>query len=506
MELRPDDSRVRVGSPRLQDSQVLESLLTLTDETTVGLQLEDAGAAVPLQAGSSDGQLRPGEPFRLQLISESRVVVLERLNPVEPTGRIAVLRSGERVVMVMRLSNWSSRLGPLQMQFTPGTEFAAEPMVLTERGPLRLVENGGLFESGPEQVKELFGVSEFTVTWSERPVAGRDGMGDERYAWPKVSDRIVWTEALCNAGAATTEISGAVTEDLPEWAGAAAETLGWRISEAALKGGVQIPLETIVQGDQLVLPRFVAVTDKETEGVPGAPQVHAVSMLQLQDGRPTRGTTVLLMLARRYPVQVELEIPDSLVLEQLPTELQPLPRAGKRGRFGLEIKAPLTRLELRWLSRIRGATLFSPEVQLELPHLEGAKADGVLWLSSVGAGAAGIRSPQRLRAREDAVSLLNSQILRSLQSAGLSPVQLGLSGEATAEATRLADELLKATTTEAELAGAGEMWFRLDRGESLKFAVRQRLNLERILTAGIGLLMCAAAVLFAAPDKRSESR
>ena len=505
MELRPDDSRVRVGSPRLQDSQVLESLLTLTDETTVGLQLEDAGAAVPLQAGSSDGQLRPGEPFRLQLINESRVVVLERLNPVEPTGRIAVLRSGERVVMVMRLSNWSSRLGPLQMQFAVGTEFAAEPMVLTERGPLSLVENEGLFESGPEQVKELFGVSEFTVTWSAKPVAGSGAMGSERYAWPKVSDRIVWTEVLCNASAATVGISGAVTEDVPEWAGAAAEALGWRISDAALKGGTRVPLAMILQGDQLVLPGFVAVTDGVSESVPGAPEVHSVSMLQLQDGRPTRGTTMLLILARRYPVQVELEIPESLVLEHLPAELQPLPRTEKAGRFGLELTAPMTRMELRWLSRVRGASLFSPEVQLELPHLQGAKADGVVRLCTVGDSAAGIRSPQRLRTREDATPLLASQILRSLQSTGLSPVQVGLSGEAAVVAAGLSGDLVKAVTGVGP-SESGEAWFRLNRGESLKFAVRQRLNLERILTVGIGLLMCAAAVLFAAPARGGESR
>jgi len=391
------------------------------------------------------------------------------------------------------------------MQFAVGTEFAAEPMVLTERGPLSLVENEGLFESGPEQVKELFGVSEFTVTWSAKPVAGSGAMGSERYAWPRVSDRIVWTEVLCNASAATVGISGAVTEDVPEWAGAAAEALGWRISDAALKGGTRVPLAMILQGDQLVLPGFVAVTDGVSESVPGAPEVHSVSMLQLQDGRPTRGTTMLLILARRYPVQVELEIPESLVLEHLPAELQPLPRTEKAGRFGLELTAPMTRMELRWLSRVRGASLFSPEVQLELPHLQGAKADGVVRLCTVGDSAAGIRSPQRLRTREDATPLLASQILRSLQSTGLSPVQVGLSGEAAVVAAGLSGDLVKAVTGVGP-SESGEAWFRLNRGESLKFAVRQRLNLERILTVGIGLLMCAAAVLFAAPARGGESR
>jgi len=46
----------------------------------------------------------------------------------------------------------------------------------------------------------------------------------------------------------------------------------------------------------------------------------------------------------------------------------------------------------------------------------------------------------------------------------------------------------------------------MDGNEPLEFAVRQRLNLERILTAGIGLLMCAAAVLFAAPGRTADQR
>lgn len=505
MELRPDDSRVRVASPRLQNSQVLESLLTLTDETTVGLRLEATGKAVPLQTGSADDQLRSGEPFRLQLIEESDVVVLERLNPVEPNGRMAVLRTGDRVVMVMRLSNWSSRLGPLQMQFSPGTEFVAEPIVLTDRGPLELVQNGDVFESGPEQLKELFGVTEFTVAWSAKALKGSEVAGDERYAWPRVSDRVVWTEAFGNRGGATETIAGAVTTDLPEWAGAAAEALGLRMSEDSLRRGLRLPMESVLQGDLLVVPRFVAVADGRQGGLTNGPMVHAVTAAQMQDGRPTRGTTTLLILARRYPVQVELSLPDSLVLEQLPEGLQPLPGVEKRGRFGFELAAAVTRLELRWLSRGRGASLFSPVVRLELPHLEGASMEGVVRLTAVGEGATGVQGPQRLGNRDDAANVVTRQLLSSLQSAGLSPVQLGFSGDAAVEAGRLSKELLSSRLV-AGTVPAGETWFRMAGNEPLEFAVRQRLNLERILTAGIGLLMCAAAVLFASPARAVDQR
>ncbi|MEY3174183.1 MAG: hypothetical protein RLZZ436_2097 [Planctomycetota bacterium] len=507
MELRPDDSRVRIGSPRLQNSQVLESLLTLTDETTVGLHLEDAGAAVPLQAGINGGQLRPGEPFRLQLISESRVVVLERLNPVEPTGRVAVLRSGEQVVLVMRLSNWSSRLGPLRMQFAPGTTFLAEPIVLTERGTLELVRNGESFESGPEQMKDLFGVSEFSVAWSANAVAGSEGGGEDRFSWPMISDQVVWTEALYNGRLDSIGGSGSGAEELPQWASAAAEALGAGLSEVSLRAGLRLAIETVLQGDKLVLPGVGTVAEGVPEGVVNGPHVHAVSQVQMQDGRATRGKTALLILARRYPVQVELEIPDSLVLEYLPAALQPLQGSEKRGRFSIELNGPVTQLELRWLSRGRGASLFSPGVRLELPHLEGAKSrtEGVLRLTTVGEGSAGIQGNQRLGVQGEAEQLITGQILRSLQTSGFSPVQLGLREDAAVESERLAGELLSTVASPAMEAG-GEAWFRVDSNDSVEFVVRQRLKLERILTAGIGLLMCSAAVLFAAPARSAGQR
>jgi hypothetical protein len=225
----------------------------------------------------------------------------------------------------------------------------------------------------------------------------------------------------------------------------------------------------------------------------------------MQDGRPTRGTTTLLILARRYPVQVELSLPDSLVLEQLPEGLQPLPGVEKRGRFGFELAAAVTRLELRWLSRGRGASLFSPVVRLELPHLEGASMEGVVRLTAVGEGATGVQGPQRLGNRDDAANVVTRQLLSSLQSAGLSPVQLGFSGDAAVEAGRLSKELLSSRLV-AGTVPAGETWFRMAGNEPLEFAVRQRLNLERILTAGIGLLMCAAAVLFASPARAVDQR
>jgi len=432
------------------------------------------------------------------------VVVLERLNPVEPNGRLALLRTGERVMMVMRLSNWSSRLGPLRMQFVPGTEFVAEPIVLTERGPLALVRDGDFFELGPEQEKDLFGVSEFTVAWSAKALQGAEGGLDERYVWPKVSDRVVWLEAFSNRWGTTEGFAGAVATDLPEWAGAAAEALGWRVSDASLRGGVRIPMESVLRGDLLVVPRFAAAADESQENVPNGPQVHMVTAAQMQNGRPTRGTTTLLILARRYPVQLELEVPDSLVLEQLPVQLQPLQGTEKRGRYGIELASAMTRLELRWLSRGRGASLFAPEVRLELPYLEGARAAGVLRLMAVGEGATGVQGPQRIGGRDEAGNLVTQQLLKSLQSAGLSPVQLGLAGDVAAEAGRLSRELLSLNSAETEVPG--ETWFRLDDGKSLDFAVRQRLNLERILIAGIGLLMCAAAVLFSAPGRGADPR
>ena len=100
--LRPDDTRISLHSPHIQDAQILESVLELTDREGLGLAFEKLGSAVPNDRIAINDLLQPGVPVRMQILEESDTleesdpIVLQRLRPVRTSwlgGGIAFDRS-----------------------------------------------------------------------------------------------------------------------------------------------------------------------------------------------------------------------------------------------------------------------------------------------------------------------------------------------------------------------------------------------------------------------------
>ena len=509
MELRADDSQIRLLSPHLDQSQILESTLTLRDETTVGLQFADVGATVPVEGSGVGRTLKAGEAIRLQVTNESPAVVLERLKPVDPTGRAAVVRAGERVILVMRFSNWSSRLGPLRLVFADGVKFLSDPVVLTERGRVNLEKNGEVFETGQKQLESLFGVSEFSVAWSAEPLVSEAGAGQDRYCWPEVSDRIQWTEVLYGPTRRVGRLSGeyrAENEELPAWATSAAEALGWVPGDEKRRGLVRLSLAEILQDGCLVLPVSELAVGGEGEGQGGGLAAFTSSTAVMDGGRPGFGKTDVLIVCRRYPLETELVIPEGLVLRDVPDELRVLSGEAGGNRYQLKLTGPLTRLRLHWLNALPGASLLAPELKLELPHLANGAGGGVLRLgAAAGERLPGVEGPWGLISAEGAQESLSRRVAEVLAEADISPESSGLTGDVELDAAKLAAELVGASAEGLELGGAGESWFAVEKDSGVEFAVRQRLDLQRILTGGIGLLICAAAFLFAASGRAPES-
>jgi hypothetical protein len=92
-----------------------------------------------------------------------------------------------------------------------------------------------------------------------------------------------------------------------------------------------------------------------------------------------------------------------------------------------------------------------------------------------------------------------------LSEADILPESSGLTGDVDQDAEKLAAELMAASMERSVPGGAGDSWFAVETGAGVEFAVRQRLDLRRILTGGIGLLICAAAFLFSASGRAPES-
>jgi hypothetical protein len=509
VELRPDDSRIRLLSPRLSNAQILESIFTLQDETTVGLQLVDAGAAVPLQTGGLEGILKRGEAFRLQITNESRPLVLERLNPVEPTGQAAVIRSSDGLVFVMRLTNWSSRLGPLRMEFGEDAGLISEPVVLTEQGAVSLTRNGSVFESGQEQLEKLFGVSEFLVIWKTSEADGAGSM-TQRYAWPNVSDRIQWSDVFYGPVRSSSRRafeSWGLSEPLPAWAISSAETAGWRPDDRLGRGGLRIPMDRILTGNFMEVPaEEITATAGATETGNG-PSVFSVSSAFMERGRPGLGRTSIVILSRQYPMQAELVIPEGLVLTELPAALRPVSASEGDVRYGLELTEPITRLNLRWINVSKGPSLLSPEVSLELPQAAVGNSQGLLLLSAAdGERLTGIQGPGVLAGRSEAATYLGTRLAKALESSGLSAAALGKTGALAEETDQIISELLSAGAGTAAARSGATAWFAVSGSGDVEFVLRQRLDLQKIMTGGIGLLICAAAFLFAASGRSAEQR
>lgn len=510
VELRPDDGRIRLLSPRLGNAQILESTFTLQDETTVGLQVVDAGAAVPLQAGGLEGILKRGEAFRLQITNESRPLVLERLNPVEPTGQAAVIRSRDSLFFVMRLSNWSSRLGPLRMEFGEGKDLISDPIVLTDQGAVSLTRNAGIFESGQEQLEKLFGVSEFSVVWQVSGAGSDTSTTTQRYSWPRVSDRIQWGDVFygqLRGGAMRAFESQGVSEAMPAWAISAAESAGWRPEDGQERGAIRIPMAQILTGDFFELPAeeitAVAGTGETGNGL----SAFSASSVLMQQGRPGLGRTAMVILASQYPRQAELEVPAGLVLTDLPAALRPLPGGGDGTRYILDLTGPVTQLALQWVNVSKGPSLLSPEVRLKLPQAVGGANEGVLLLTTAdGERLTGIQGLRVLQGRGNAAEFLGIRLRKALEETRLSGATLGMREAPNESATWISKELLLPGTGDAVAQAGSTAWFAASGSGEVEFVVRQRLDLQKIMTGGIGLLICAAAFLFAASGRSTEQR
>ncbi len=96
-ELRPDDTQIRLSSPRVQDAQILESSMTLLDQHPEGLTFLDPGDAIPDPPINTGDLLQPGQEVRFQIVGESKPVVLQRLNPVDPRAEVVAFRSPDRI-------------------------------------------------------------------------------------------------------------------------------------------------------------------------------------------------------------------------------------------------------------------------------------------------------------------------------------------------------------------------------------------------------------------------
>jgi hypothetical protein len=83
MDCPPSDEPLELRPPVWENIQILESDLTITDNSTTGFVINQLGAAVPEELMEAGTQLPSATPVRLQIVGESEPVILRKLKPIE---------------------------------------------------------------------------------------------------------------------------------------------------------------------------------------------------------------------------------------------------------------------------------------------------------------------------------------------------------------------------------------------------------------------------------------
>lgn len=348
--LRPDDTQIVLHSPHMEDAP-LESVLELTDRDGLGLAFEKLGGAVPDEPIAAGDPLQPGKMIRMQIVHESDPIILQRLRPVEPVGSVAVLRFTDHAAFLVRLSQWSGSLGPLEMTFADNAEFLTNPSVLVDGRQLPLIQEGNVFVAGSEVIRELFDQPEFTIVWSMPIPESQREQESISFDWPRISDRIQWDQRLLiplesTAGYGST---ASARELLPAWL-KDSSAIGFGEDLVSQKTRVMEESFQISQAEmRLTIPaRSIAEVPKPDP----VRRLFAVSNSTLwsNPNQSAVGQTTLVVFSARTPGRCSLIIPDGTAVTELDTTEAIRWEDAERKRVTVELTKRVTVIQIRWMS------------------------------------------------------------------------------------------------------------------------------------------------------------
>ena len=372
--LRPDDTRIVLHSPYVRDAEILESVLELTDQDGLGLAFEKLGSAVPNEQIVTDDLLQPGTVVRMQILEESDSleesdpIVLQRLKPVEPVGSIAVMRTVDQAAFVIRLSQWSGSLGPLEMRFADNAEFLTEPSVLVDGRQMPLIREANAFAAGQDVIRELFDQPDFTIVWSMSIPESQRGENSMSFPWPEISDRIRWTERqLIPLDTAPGTINTAAENaTIPVWL-KDSSALGFGKDLAALKVRIlEQAVELSDSGRELMVPLNTVADVPKTDP---ARALFAVSdsALWSNPNQSAVGQTTLIIFATRTPGRCSLIIPSGTVVTELKTAEAIRWEDAARERVTVDLTKSVTVIQIRWMSQRAKNGFVSTTLQFAVP-------------------------------------------------------------------------------------------------------------------------------------------
>ncbi len=341
--LGPDDMSLTLPNPRLQNSKVLESSLTLTDLDGLGMAFTKLDGAVPDQHFAPEEILAAGVPVRLQIIREAQPIELRRVRPAEPVGSIAVIRSTDQATFVMHVTQWSGSLGPLQLDFSDAAKFVREPVVLASGQQLTLVRESSEFVADPDGARSLFDQPEFSVVWTMPIDESQQRQQSAVFEWPRLTARIKWSGFLLvpldEIAAAGTESSG--TEALPAWLTDAATRAGGKDLSSLKAVGVSQSPASVLSENQITIPVPFA-PDRSSENAGRDLFAIADTMVWSDPHQSAVGETLFLLFAARTPARCTLRIPTGTVVTELESDQPTRWEDASRENVVVELTRPVT--------------------------------------------------------------------------------------------------------------------------------------------------------------------
>lgn len=493
--LRPDDDTIELTTPVLQGAQLLESVMTMTDQDGLGFTVDDIGKNLQVSPPERQPLLEPGTEVRLEIIGENSPVKLKRVASVEPLGAIAAVRSADQVLFVMRLSQWSGSLGPLHMRFTDDAEFLTEPVVLTEREQLPLIREANEFVASQEVVRKLFGEAEFTAVWS-MPVRATDAnTASVEFPWPDVSDRIRWTQSLLIPldEAARSDDRESV---IPAWLVNAVMRSAGRDLQAPRTRAAEMSIAEALRGNRLILP----LSANRNQTVPRTSDdvfVVASSTVLARPWQSPSGQTEFVIFSSRIPSRCTLQIPPGTVVTELESTASTRWEDGQRRQMLVEIDRPVATLRVEWLAQKSEGNWRTSEVKFDPPAARDCRTvNHVTVLPALGETPNVMSNTSLLNADDQSRQLtLDLQVgldhARAGDEEGRIPETDAFSAASflnelkTSQSQFIADQK---SPTGAKVVRAIH-----EPGELIQIAYRRRLELETIFPAAVGLFVLMVA-------------
>ena len=494
-EILPDDTDIRIASPTLEKSQILESSLILNDQSATGLVLADAGDAVsdpPLKPGDV---LQQGSPLRLTIVGETRPVRLTPLNPVDPVGNLAAWWLTDRLQFAIRLSQWSVALGPLEMTFPENTQFVAEPVVIFNREKVALQRDGQRFFVDGTAVQSLFGQTEFTVVWSIPAQEQTNNNGDSTASlpWPAISERINWSELFL---AETTPADTPSMSRLPDWALDANRNPPAINSTRELQNARRLSLAPFLQQNSIQLPTPSAGTEPDSSTGNSLIAVSA-TVVSASPGQSPSAETEFLLFSRVSPFTCILEVPDTVAVMELPNEVPMSWEDPARRRLVLSSSTNLTRFKLRWLAKLPAESVRAASLQLAVPFVRNSQLRQHIWIVSPLREMPSVSSDCTILTGEQQQKLLE-QDLRIGQNllTRPGPSKLSQNPVTTEQLTSsVKDSVAEFMQRETRETGKRTIRLHQTRTDAISISFRRHLELSAIIPIGVGMFLMVLAVM-----------